>query len=150
MHEYWKTSLFLYEIQEDHTPIVVYWRATAYTFHSGVDFRVLHRILAEYVEGELIEPKDRKVAREKRQVSASDSKGLGFYWVNISRSEQKGHRMLKPDTRVAVFNLSAYEKVDVRLGYSEFLGKAAQYGKDKLFRKAVGRAVESFWEWLTR
>ena len=150
MQVYYRTSLFLYEVQEGDTPtpIIVFWRATVYSFHRGVDIRVLRRALRTYTDAELIEPQSRKAAFEKRQVPASDSRGLGFGWIEISRGEKQGLR-IKPEKRVAVFNLHAFQKINARLGYAEFLGKARAYGKDKRVRLSVGRAIKSFWKWLT-
>jgi len=155
MQVFWKTSLFLYEVLEpgittrSQTPIIVFWRATAFTFGRAAGKATLKRAIREISEtGDLIESKSKKVSWEKRQVSASDSKGLGFGWIELSRGEKKGI-LLQPEERRAVWNLYALEKSNFRLGYTEFFGKARQYGADKRVRLLVGRAVKSFWEWLT-
>lgn len=127
----------------------MFWRATCYTFSHPARKTTLKRILYEFSEGaDLIEPKSRAISWEQRQVSASDSRGLGFGWVEISRGEKHGVR-IQPESRVAVWNLYAYEENNTRLGYAEFLGKASAYGKDKHTRLSVGGIVKSFWEWLT-
>lgn len=152
MHTFFRSSLFLYEVVDtDATPIIIYWRATVFTFDKprGLE-KTLRNILNEFAEGELIEPRDKRSAWEQRQVPQADSKGLGFYWVNISKSEMHKGKIVMQDERMAVWNLSAYEKNNLRLGYSEFLGDAVAYGKDKHAWKNLGLTVKSFWEWLTR
>lgn len=149
MRIYYKTSLFLYEVVDSGpTPLIVFWRATVFTFGRGANFRTLKRILREFSEtGVLIEPKSKRVSREKRQVPASDSRGLGFNWVEISRGEKRGG-YLQPEERMGLWQLQAYETLDSRLGYSEFLRAASDYGKTKRALQRVGRAVKSFWKWL--
>ena len=166
MREYWRSSLFLYEIgeEDDGTPIIVFWRATAFTFGKAAHKRTLKKALKEYADTNYLYTwkqlpewlqegvKDESVRQvnswEKRQVPASDSKGLGFGWIEVSRGEKRGLR-IEPEKHVAVWNLYAYEKNNARLGYAEFLGKASAYGKDKSARLSLGRVVKSFWEWLT-
>ena len=147
----YRTSLFLYEVVENEpTPIIVFWRATVFRFGKQVSKRLLHRLLMEYAEGELVEPEERRVAWEKnRQVDTSECKGLGIDWIEVSRGERK-HGKLKPEKRIDVANYSAYERIRARLGYSEFLREAARYGKAKRVEKAIKRVIESFWKWLAR
>jgi hypothetical protein len=152
MHTFFRSSLFLYEVvPSEPTPIIVYWRATVFTFSKGASKRTLRHILSEFSEtGDLIEPKGKSMAWEKRQVSSSLSSGLGFYWVRVSRSERYKGVLVEQDDPVGLWNLSAYEKADARLGYSEFLREAARYGRNRYAWKHLGLAVKSFWEWLTR
>lgn len=165
MREYWRASLFLYEIGEeyDDTPIIVFWRATAFTFGRAANKKILKRALKDYADTsylyswnqlpswlqEGIENESlRQVSSwEKRQVPASDSRGLGFGWIEICRGEKHGLQ-IKPEKRVAVWNLYAYETVNARLGYTQFLGKAADYRKAKRRGLSLGRVVKSFWEWI--
>jgi hypothetical protein len=149
MRSYFRSSLFLYVPRSSDEPSGYDgFRVTVYTFGKRVSSRRLRKILGRYLVEEEDKELPRKYAYEGRQVAASDSVGLGFGWCEISKIEYTRGRLSMPERRLEVFNLYAYEEVNARLGYSEFLGKAAQYGKDKRVRSLMGRAVESFWKWL--
>lgn len=151
MRTFWKSSLFLYEVEEteESSPTIVFWRATVFTFHSPVAKRVLWKVLKEFAEAQLTEPKDRSVAWESRQVEPSESRGLGFNAIEICRAERKGRVLQRPESRVAVWQLQAYEH-NLRLGLSEFGKLASDYRKYKGVRKALGVVAKQFWKWLTR
>lgn len=151
MRIFYKTSLFLYEVIEDTpTPIIICWRATVFTFSKPASKATLKLMINYVTEGELVEPKDKRAALEQRQVSPSDSRGLGFNWVELSKLEKRGSTLVHPEERMEVWNLQAYEKVNLRLGYTEFLKNASAFGEDKRYRKHLGHPSITFWEWLTR
>lgn len=149
MRLYYRSSLFLYEIVKDEpTPLIVFWRATVYTFGHPASKTTLKRLLREYAEGALVEPQDRRVSWEERQVSPSDSRSLGFNWIEVSRGWRRGP-MLSPEVREDVLQLQAYER-NLRLGPSEFLREAVAFGKTRRAVLPMVRYLESFWEWLSR
>jgi len=151
MTELFRSSLFLYEIEEssEPTPIIVFWRATVFRFNEKVSKSLLKRLLGEFAASELIEPQERLVAWEKnRQVEFQECKGVGVNWIEVSRGvKQKGK--VTPEKRVAIVNYSAYENLRVRLGYSEFLRKASAYGRAKRAASVKVGLFESFWSWIT-
>ena len=119
---YYRTSLFLYTArqgQED-SPILRFWRATVYTFASPASKTSLWQII-EDASGDRAVQERGTSALEAEQVHPSESRGLGFYWVDVSVSESRGPTLLSPEQRVAVYHLPTWEKTHVRLGY-EYLG----------------------------
>jgi len=107
-------------------------------------------MLIEFGAEEFPEKEFEKKALEKRQVASSDSRGLGFNWAEISKLSYAGRTLVSPEQRLAVWNLQAYEKVNFRLGYADFLKQASAYRVYKRFRGDMGFNVKSFWEWLAR
>ena len=76
-----------------------------------------------------------KDAFEEEQVDSSESKGLGFYWVDISISKSKGPELLYPEERIRVVNLHVWETTHVGLGY-EYL---------QTLRRVLGNAARMLW-----
>lgn len=128
MRQYWRTSLFSYVPSNDGYNYDAY-RATVYTFGKPANLEDLRAAIQQITEGEGIEPK--RAAWEKRQVAASDSRGLGFNWLEISKLSYAGKRLVQPEQRVAVFQLQEYAKNYSRLGYSEFFKRIAKAFKVK-------------------
>jgi len=135
---YYRSSLFLYSVEEgDSTPIIEFWRATVYTFWRPADRGSLRDILEEVKGTPLVEPKNETEAWEEEQVEPSESAGLGFYWVEVSRGERKGPNLLSPEKRVEIVHLPTWEKAHVRRGYGLLeewasLGRAVRRGFDAM------------------
>ena len=120
---YYRSSLFLYTVEQDdddESPILRFWRATVYTFWKPVKKETLREIIEDAAQDTAIEEWG-KTAYEAEQVEPSESRGLGFYWVDVSMSESRGKTLVYPERRVAVYHLPTWEKTHTRLGY-EYLG----------------------------
>ena len=116
---YYRTSLFLYEAsdsEEDESPLLRFWRATVFTFARPAKKETLREILEDYAGTDLTEERG-KEAYEAEQVDPAESRGLGFYWVDVSVSESRGRTLLTPEQRVAIYHLPTWEKTHTRLGY---------------------------------
>ena len=148
---FYRSSLFLYEVEDygkGRTPIIVFWRGTVYTFWHPADKETMREVLEDYTGAELVEPR-RYEAWEAVQVPASESRGLGFNWLEVSQGLKRGPHV-DPEERIAVFFLPAWKKAGLRLGYSGWMARISAYGAVKRAGKAAGRTVVKFWEWLTR
>ena len=120
---YYRTSLFLYTAEQgdkDKSPILRFWRATVFTFWKPASKTSLREIIEDYAKQNAIE-EGGKEAFEAEQVDPAESRGLGFYWVDVSVSESRGRTLLTPEQRVTVYHLPTWEKTHTRLGY-EYLG----------------------------
>ena len=114
---YYRTSLFLYTIEEtENTPIIHFWRATVYTFWKPAAKESLWGIIEDVADQTATEPLDR-IAFEEEQVPPDESKGLGFYWVDVSESEQQGPKLLYEERTVEIVHLPTWEKTHTRRGY---------------------------------
>ena len=118
-----------------------------FTFGKAASKKSLKKMVNEHVQGELIEPKQGIESWETRQVEPSSSRGLGMYFAEVSRGKRRGWD-LQPEDRVSVWNLPAYEKVNLRLGHSDFNKQISYYRTAKNFWANMGSRIIPFWEWL--
>jgi hypothetical protein len=149
---YYKNSLFSYLPSENGYNYDAY-RVTVFTFGKPASKRTLKKMLKEFVGDEVNfpnwEPSKTKVAWEKRQVEPTASRGIGFNFADISVLKYKGRELMQPEKTLAVWQLQAYEKVDLRLGRSDFNQQISHYRAYKNLRKRLVVHAKSFWEWLT-
>ena len=149
---YWRSSLFLYETnqgaEEEKSPILTFWRATVYTFAKPADEATLHDIIEDVSTRQArrtndLPPEfgDRK-AWEVEQVEPGESKGLGFYWVDVSRSSFQGRNLINAEERIEVVHLPTWKKTNARLGYSQYLGKISRLAALNRLWKAAGLPTE--------
>ena len=136
------------EHQEDESPILSFIRATVYTWWKPAKRSSLGQILfdtlsdkkyrKEIEEKTGADPDDfmyGKDAFEEEQVESKESKGLGFYWVDVSVSTSRGVLLLTAEERIRVVNLHVWEQTHVGLGY-EYL---------QTLRRVLGNAARMLW-----
>jgi len=106
---YWRVSLFLYQVIEDEpTPLIVFWRATCYTVGAPADKETLWQILEAYAEDTLVEPRD-TVSWEEEQVEPREGRSVRWNWVDIAKAEARGRELIHPEEHVAWVDLRAWE-----------------------------------------